>query len=214
MSSDNQPLPEAPKTGLGDKFDESFDTSKLEDVSPHPPGDQVDRSVIAGEVVKSASLWAVRLLIICVFLYALYRLLGNFWQGILPVLLALIICTVLAPVAKKLRSIGLPAALAAAVTILVSFTAVGGLISFVAPDFMRQSRSLYLQTVSGIQSLQLWAQGPPLNLDSEDMSSYIDEAASWLQQRAGAIAGSVFTGIGTATSILVTLFIVLSLIHI
>ena len=113
--------------------------------------------------------------------------------------------------AKKLRSIGLPAALAAAVTILVSFTAVGGLISFVAPDFMRQSRSLYLQTVSGIQSLQLWAQGPPLNLDSEDMSSYIDEAASWLQQRAGAIAGSVFTGIGTATSILVTLFIVLVL---
>ena len=76
---------------------------------------------------------------------------------------------------------------------------------------MRQSRSLYLQTVSGIQSLQLWAQGPPLNLDSDDMSSYIDEAASWLQQRAGAIAGSVFTGIGTATSILVTLFIVLVL---
>ena len=176
MNSDNQPLPDDPQAGLGDKFDESFDTSKLEDVSPHPPGDQVDRSVIAGEVVKSASLWAVRLLIICVFLYALYRLLGNFWQGLLPVLLALIICTVLAPVAKKLRNIG-----------------------------------LYLQTVSGIQSLQLWAQGPPLNLDSDDMSSYIDEAASWLQQRAGAIAGSVFTGIGTATSILVTLFIVLVL---
>ena len=211
MNSDNQPLPDDPQAGLGDKFDESFDTSKLEDVSPHPPGDQVDRSVIAGEVVKAASLWAVRLLIICVFLYALYRLLGNFWQGLLPVLLALIICTVLAPVAKKLRTIGLPAALAAAVTILVSFTAVGGLIAFVAPDFMRQSRSLYLQTVSGIQSLQLWAQGPPLNLDSDDMSSYIDEAASWLQQRAGAIAGSVFTGIGTATSILVTLFIVLVL---
>ena len=192
-------------------MDGDFDTSQLDDVSPHPPGNQVDRSVIAGEMVKSTSLWAVRLLIIGVFLFAVYQVLGSFWQGILPVLLALIICTVLNPMARWMRTKGLPAGLAAIVTILLSSAAVGGLIASVAPDFMRQSQSLYLQTVSGIQQLQVWAQGPPLNLDSDDMSTYIDEAAGWLQERAGVIAGSVFTGIGNATSFFVTVFIVLVL---
>ncbi|MBK4138222.1 AI-2E family transporter [Corynebacterium macginleyi] len=211
VSSDKQPKPEKPQASLGDKLDADFDTSQLGDVSPHPPGNQVDRCVIAGEMVKSTSLWAVRLLVIGVFLFAIYHVLGSFWQGILPVLLALIICTVLNPIARWMRTKGLPAGLAAIITILLSSSAVGGLIASVAPDFMRQSQSLYLQTVSGIQQLQLWAQGPPLNLDSDDMSTYIDEAAGWLQQRAGVIAGSVFTGIGTATSFFFTVFIVLVL---
>lgn len=211
VSSDKQPTPEKPQASPGDKMDGDFDTSQLDDVSPHPPGNQVDRSVIAGEMVKSTSLWAVRLLIIGVFLFAVYQVLGSFWQGILPVLLALIICTVLNPMASWMRTKGLPAGLAAIVTILLSSAAVGGLIASVAPDFMRQSQSLYLQTVSGIQQLQVWAQGPPLNLDSDDMSTYIDEAAGWLQERAGVIAGSVFTGIGNATSFFVTVFIVLVL---
>ena len=180
----------------------------LDSISPHPPGDQVDRSVVVGEVVKSASLWSVRLVLIGAMLYLAAQLVGNFWQGILPVVLALIVCTVLSPVAQGLRKIGLPSALAAILTVLGAFGLVGALIAVIAPSFARQSQSLYLQSVEGIQRLQIWAQGPPLNLNSEDMGSYVDEIASWLQQRAGNIAGSVFTGIGTATSIVITLFIV------
>jgi len=201
----------AAEAALGGRFDDSVDAATLDDVSPHPPGNQVDRSVVVGEVIKSTSLWALRLFIIGLFLYASFRMLGNFWRGILPVLIALIICTVLAPVASALRRKGLPSALAAAITILVSFTAVGSLFVFIAPDFARQSQTLYLQTVEGIQRLQLWAQGPPLNLDPDEIGVYIDEVALWLQRQAGSIAGSVFTGIGTATSIVVTLFIIVVL---
>ncbi|MGX4761672.1 AI-2E family transporter [Corynebacterium sp. FDAARGOS 1242] len=217
MSSDqstpqhSSPELAAAEAALGGRFDDSVDAATLDDVSPHPPGNQVDRSVVVGEVIKSASLWALRLFIIGLFLYASFRMLGNFWRGILPVLIALIICTVLAPVASALRRKGLPSALAAAITILVSFTAVGSLFVFIAPDFARQSQTLYLQTVEGIQRLQLWAQGPPLNLDPDEIGVYIDEVALWLQRQAGSIAGSVFTGIGTATSIVVTLFIIVVL---
>ena len=217
MSSDqstpqhSSPELAAAEAALGGRFDDSVDAATLDDVSPHPPGNQVDRSVVVGEVIKSTSLWALRLFIIGLFLYASFRMLGNFWRGILPVLIALIICTVLAPVASALRRKGLPSALAAAITILVSFTAVGSLFVFIAPDFARQSQTLYLQTVEGIQRLQLWAQGPPLNLDPDEIGVYIDEVALWLQRQAGSIAGSVFTGIGTATSIVVTLFIIVVL---
>lgn len=58
------------QAGLGDRFDGSVDAASLDDVSPHPPGDQVDRSVVVGEVIKSTSLWALRLLL---FVYSSMR---------------------------------------------------------------------------------------------------------------------------------------------
>ncbi|WP_425321654.1 AI-2E family transporter [Corynebacterium lizhenjunii] len=209
MSSD-QPS-QAPNVRLSAKLDGSVDPELLASISPHPPGDQVDRSVVVADMVKAASLWALRLFIIGAFLYALSQMLGSFWRGILPVLLALIVCTVLAPLASKLRRAGLPSAVAAILCILLFFGIFGGLFAFIAPDFVRQSHTLYLQTVEGIQRLQLWVQGPPLNIDSEDLGNYVDEAARWIQNQAGAIAGGVFSGIGLATSVLVTLFIVLVL---
>lgn len=187
------------------------DPEVLAEISPHPPGDQVDRSVAMGALVTNAALWAVRLLVIGVFLWAAALMLGNFWRGILPVVLALIICTVLAPVASWMRGKRVPAALAAILTMLAFFGILGGLFALIAPDFARQSQTLYLQTVEGIQRLQLWSQGPPLNLNSEDIGGYVDEIASWAQAQAGTIAGSVFTGIGTATTILITLLIVIVL---
>ncbi len=207
--TDPSARPEA--LGLSAKPSKAADAARLRDVSPHPPGDQVDRSVVVAEMVRDVSMWALRLFIIGAFIYAAARMLGNFWQGVLPVLLALIICTVLAPLSGGMRKAGLPSGLAAFASILLFFGIVGGIIAFVAPNFARQSQTLYLQTVEGIQRLQLWVQGPPLELDSDELSRYIDEAATWIQSRAGSIAGSVFSGIGTVTSIVVTLLVVLVL---
>ena len=113
---------------------------------------------------------------------------GNFWRGILPILLALIICTVLAPVAGWLRRHHVPSSLAAVLTILVSFSGLGALFLFIAPNFVRQSQTLYLQTANGIQALRLWVQQPPLNLNEDEIGTYIDEIALWAQKQAGSIA--------------------------
>lgn len=180
--TDPSARPEA--LGLSAKPSKAADAARLRDVSPHPPGDQVDRSVVVAEMVRDVSMWALRLFIIGAFIYAAARMLGNFWQGVLPVLLALIICTVLAPLSGGMRKAGLPSGLAAFASILLFFGIVGGIIAFVAPNFARQSQTLYLQTVEGIQRLQLWVQGPPLELDSDELSRYIDEAATWIQSRA------------------------------
>ena len=198
---------ELEKLQLSGKFDRTTDPARLEAISPHPPGDQVDRTVVAGEMIKSASLWAIRLVVIGFFLYLLGEIIGSFWQGILPVVLSLIICTVLSPIASNLRKLKVPSALASIISILLFIFVVGGIFSFVAPDFARQSQSLYLQAVEGIQRLQLWAQGPPLELNSEDIGGYVDEVANWIQQQAGSIAGSFLSGVGTATSLLITLVV-------
>lgn len=181
------------------------------DITPHPPGDQVDRSVVLGHGIKQAATWALRLIILGVFLYLLGRILGRFWAGVLPITFALIICTVLAPVSSRLRKAGFPSSLAALISLGGFVGIVGGTIFYIAPDFARQSQGLYLQTVEGIQRVQVWLQGPPLHLNSEDLSNFIDEVFTWMQDQADTIVGGVFAGIETATSMIITLFVVLVL---
>lgn len=173
--------------------------------------DQIDRSVVIGEWLKSFSMWAMRLIIIAVFAYGAWLLLKIVGRGVLPVVFAIIVCTVLAPPTTWLRRRGVPSALAAMVSMLGFFGFFGTLVWFIAPDIGRQSQILYLQSLEGVQRLQLWAQGPPLNVDGEDLSELINDAASWIQDQAGTIAGGIVSGVGTATSVVVTLFIVLVL---
>lgn len=174
-------------------------------------GDQIDRSVVMGEWLKSFAMWALRLIIIAAFAYGAWLLLKVVGRGVLPVVFAIIVCTVLAPPTTWLRRHGVPSALAALISMLGFFGFFGTLLWFIAPDIARQSQILYLQSLEGVQRLQLWAQGPPLNLNGEDLSQLINDAASWLQDQAGAIAGGIVTGVGTATTVVVTLFVVLIL---
>lgn len=171
----------------------------------------IDRGIVYRAWIKSAATLTLRVLIVAVFLAALGKVIGMFWAGILPVVLALIICTVLAPVAGWLRQHGIPAGLAALLTLLGFFGFLGFLVSLIAPDIAAHSRLLYLQALEGVQRLQLWLQGPPLNVNPDDLNEAVNEIAQWLQNQAGAIAGGVFTGIGTAAGLIVTLFVVLVL---
>ena len=173
--------------------------------------DQVDRGVVVNAWLKSAAMFALRILIVAVFLFALSRIIGALWAGLLPVVLALIVCTVLAPISTALRRAHIPSGLAALTAILSFFGAAGFMGSLIAPDIAAHSQILYLQALEGIQRLQLWLQGPPLNVDPDELNEAVNEIAQWLQNQAGAIAGGVFAGIGTAAGLAVTLTVVLVL---
>lgn len=173
--------------------------------------DQVDRSVVMSEWLKSFAMWALRMLVIAVFLYVGWFLLKQVGTGVLPVTFAIIICTVLAAPTTWMRHRGVPPALSALISMLTFFGLFGTLIWFIAPDIARQSQILYLQSLEGVQRLQLWAQGPPLNVNGEDLSQLINDAAVWIQDQAGTIAGGIMTGVGTATSVMFTLFVVIVL---
>lgn len=173
--------------------------------------DRVDRNVVFNSWLASSAKFTLRILVIAVFLYAVGQLIGAFWAGILPVVLALIVCTVLAPIAAALRRLKVPAALAALLTMLLFFGVLAALAMIIAPNLVGQSRLLYIQALEGLQRLQLWAQGPPLNLDPESLNEGVDEITLWIQNQAGAIAGGVFSGINTAAGLSVTLMVLVVL---
>lgn len=195
--------PKGPESSAG--------TKKAESILDNPEQDRVDRSIIVGTWLKQVSMWALRVLIITITAWALWRLIGQFWVGILPVILALIVCTVLAPPTSWMRRHGVPSALASIISILGFFGIVGGIVAVIAPDVVRQSQVLYLQALEGIQRLQLWAQGPPLELNSQDLDQVVNDIVGWVQNQAGDIAGGVVTGLSTATSLIINLFMVLVL---
>lgn len=169
--------------------------------------DRVDRIVVFNAWVSSGAKFTLRLLVIALFFFAIGKLIGAFWVGVLPAVLALIVCTVLAPVASWLRNHKFADGLAAMVTMLLFFGVLAALGMIVAPDIVGQSRLLYIQALEGVQRLQLWAQGPPLNLNPENLNEGVDEITRWVQNQAGAIAGGVFSGINTAAGLSVTLMV-------
>nr|WP_231699123.1 AI-2E family transporter [Corynebacterium lujinxingii] len=167
----------------------------------------MDRNVVFNAWIASGAKFTLRILVIALFLYALGKLIGAFWAGVLPAVLALIVCTVLAPVAAWLRDHKIASGLAALLTMLLFFGVLAVLGMLIAPDIVGQSRLLYIQALEGIQRLQLWAQGPPLNVDPESLNEGVDEITRWIQNQAGAIAGGVFSGINTAAGLSVTLMV-------
>lgn len=189
----------------------SADTDDVTESFADERPDQIDRAVVVNSWLKTAAMFALRLLIIGIGLYALWYVLKTFWAGVLPVILAVIVCTVLAPPTTWMRRIGIPSALASLVSLLTFFAGLGVLIAIIAPDIATHSQVLYLQAVEGVQRLQLWAQGEPLNLDAEDIEQVVNDIASWFQEQAGTIASGVFAGISTATSMVLTIVVVLVL---
>lgn len=183
----------------------------FERLEPAHNDDRIDRSHIIGNGVKVLAQWCLRLLIIAAATYVGWLVVKTVWAGVLPVILAIIVCTVLWPPVAALRKIGVPNALAVITAMLGAFGIFGGIIYLIAPDIGRQSQTLYYQAIEGIQRVQLWLQGPPLNIDDQQLADRINDAVQWLQNQAGSIAGEIFSGIGIATTIIVTIVIMLVL---
>ena len=61
----------------------------------------------------------------------------------------------------------------------------------------------------GIRRLQDWIQGPPLNINDDQINAGINQAVGFLQERGEDIAGGVFAGVSTLGSVVITLLLVL-----
>lgn len=177
-------------------------------VDPDPP---VDRQVVIHEWAKGLSGAALRVILITVVLAASLWLLGRIWVGVLPIVLALIVTTVLWPAVAWMRAHRLPASLAALIGLVVPFALIGGVFAAIAPSVIRQSSDLVDQAAAGFRELQAWVQGPPINLQNEQVENAADDAVKWLQGNSAQIGEGVFTTAGAVTSAMITLVLVLVL---
>src|SRR5699024_5193589 len=143
--------------------------------------------------------------------WLLSRIGGALWVGILPILLALIISTVLWHPTGWMTRHKVPASLAALVSVVGSLGVVAGIIALIAPSIVEQSVQLADQTSEAISKVQDWLRGPPLNIRDEQLDNVLNQLSSTLQDRGDQIATGVFTGVSAVGSFVVTLVLVLVL---
>lgn len=171
----------------------------------------VDRGVVANVWLRASARWALGVILLGITAAAALWILAKIWVGVLPVLLALIVTTVLWPPVAWLRRSRVPAGLAALVGLVVPFAAIGGLLAAMAPSVIDQSARLVDQAANGVQELQAWLEGPPVNLENEQIQEATSSAVEWLQGSSSQIASGVFTGVSAVTSALITLILMLVL---
>ncbi|MED5799778.1 AI-2E family transporter [Gordonia sp. Z-3] len=173
----------------------------------HPTRVQV---VLAG--LRSTSIVSLQFVLVVAAFWVLLWVIGKLWVILLPVLFAIIVSTVLWPPARWMRNRGVPGVVAALVMMLLGLGVLAGVISLIVPSIVDQAPEFASRATGGVRQLQDWVQGPPFNVQDEQLNNIVDTVVQRLQSSASTIAAGVFSGVGTATSILVTLFTTLILV--
>lgn len=184
--------------------------------APYPEAseiDEIDRSMIIASDARSAAGWALRFIVIVIASVILLRLLSYVWVGILPIILAILVSTILWPPTRFMRKKGLPAALASLLSILLFFVIIIGVFAMMAPVVSTQGRQIVDQAIEGINQIITWFEASSFaedfNFSEIDFDALLNDALAFLQDQSSNIASGVFTGVSAATSIVITLFVML-----
>ncbi|MCX5043851.1 AI-2E family transporter [Aldersonia sp. NBC_00410] len=170
-----------------------------------------DRGVVIGRGLWWVAKWSLCIVAIAAGAWVLGHVLAVLWVVVLPVLLAVVVATVLWPPTNFLTRVGLRPGAAAGLTLFGFFAVVGGIIALIVPSVVDQIPDLADKSTDGVNKVRDWVQGPPLNVEDEQIGSAVDAIVSRLQTSADKIASGVFSGVSTATSVLITVFLVLVL---
>jgi putative heme transporter len=170
------------------------------DAATQPRG----RSAAISDGLAFMARWSLRLALIGLGLALLWWVIGRLWVIVMPVLLALLITTVLLPPAAWLRRRGVPAALAATIVLLTSLVVLGVVVYLIANSITGGVGEIATNAVAGLQSIQNWISGPPLNIGSTQFDALLEQATQRLQNSVSTIASGVLTGVGTLASLVVT----------
>ena len=124
----------------------------------------IDRGQVIASDGRTAAAWALRFIIVVAATGLLFYLLSFVWMGLLPILLALIFCTVLWPPVRWLRDHKVPSALSVLLVLVGFFGAIIGIFSAMAPTVRTQGKQLYDQAQTGIRQILDWVDS---RIDSE-----------------------------------------------
>lgn len=170
-----------------------------------------DRAVVIDDAVGGMQRWALRIVIIGAAIFAVGWLIGQLWVIVFPAAIALIITSLIQPVAGWLRGKGWPSALAAAVVMIGFIAAVVGIVVVLTPQVAGQSGAIAEGASGGLQKVRDWVTGEPLNLSEGQITQAISAVQDRLQDSAAAISAGIFTTISAATSVIINLVVILLL---
>ncbi|WP_433756812.1 AI-2E family transporter [Nocardia sp. CA-135398] len=170
-----------------------------------------DRGDAIGAGLIWLAKWSLCIVAIAAGAWVLGTVIAALWVVLLPLALALIVATILWPPTHWLTAHGFRPGLAAAVTLLGFIGVLAGVIALIVPSVVDQAPELADKSTEGVNKVRDWLHGPPLRIRDEQLQAAVEAITQRLKSSSEQIASGVFTGVTTATSTLVTLFLVLVL---
>lgn len=175
-----------------------------------------DRATVIDRGFHWLTRWGIRVIVLAAASLVVGWIIGRFWMILLPIFIALILCTVLSPLSSWLRrrQVGrfkFPDSIAAVVALLTFLGGLTALIWILAPQVAGQSGEVINGAVQGIQAIQDWVQDGPIGVTDDQIDRLLEEGATRLQDSAGDIGAGVVSTLGTATNIVINAVLALVL---
>ncbi|WP_063002983.1 AI-2E family transporter [Nocardia salmonicida] len=171
-----------------------------------------DRGDVIGGGVLWLAKWSLCIVAIAAGAWVLGTITARLWVVLLPVALAIVVTTILWPPTRWLTQQKLRPALAASITLLTFVALLAGVVALIVPSVGDQAPQLADKATDGVNQVRDWIQGPPFRVRDEQLDSAVEAIVGRLQSSGAQIANGVFTGVSTATSVLITVFLVLVLV--
>lgn len=169
------------------------------------------RGTAIGEGITWIARWSLRIAMVAVGAALLWLLVGYLWSIVLPVVLGTILATVLWPPTAWLRGRNVPPALASTIVLLGGVVALVALIALIVGSVAGSFGEISRSALQGIQAIQDWLAGPPLNLQQTQLDAALEQFTAQLQRSVSTITSSVLTGVGSIASGVVTTLLTLVL---
>lgn len=135
--------------------------------------------------VGGAASW--RLIGIGLVTYALYLIAARFLVVVVPMVVALILTTFLAPVARSLEARGVPRTLATWLALLLGLVAAGALMTWLIPTIADEVGALRSSLDEGIARIELWLVTGPTHMSQERVDTYVNDLRAQISAREGSI---------------------------
>jgi len=153
-----------------------------------------------------------RLLVIAIAIWATVWGLARLYLVTMPIIIALILATILVPVAGWLETKGWRRSMASLVVVGGGLVAVLGLLAALAPSFVEQLRDLAPTLSLGSDTVLSWLETGPLHVPRETVDDLISQVRDALGNNSSTIVGGVLTGAALLVETLAALALMLVLL--
>jgi predicted PurR-regulated permease PerM len=113
---------------------------------------------------------------------------------VLPVIVALLLCTVLVPPTRWLRRRGVPALAATLAVLGLSALVLAGIGAGIAPSLADEFRDLGTDVEGGVDEVSDWLTEGPLNLSESQVARWRASSERALEENRGALVGGALSG--------------------
>ncbi|WP_408022510.1 AI-2E family transporter [Streptacidiphilus albus] len=166
---------------------------------PRPGGSGRDRPVVP-PLLRSAAGYAWRLLVVAGAAYAGFLLVERLELIAIAVFVALVVTSVLRPVADRLAH-AVPRKLAVLAVILGALLLVGGLLSLIGEAVAAQAPTLRGEFSSGLGRVERWLERPPFHVGPAALSGLQKSLGNYLSTHRATVVSTAVNGAGRVVEV-------------